>query len=77
MVILLAKELLNIQMEPLTLNHQKIKEIYENFELIYKNFCKVKYSIQDTKDVIEKQMNKLNRGYRVRYIYLFNIEEYI
>ena len=59
--ILLGKELLNIQMEPLTLNHQKIMEIYENFELIYKQFCQVKYTIQDSKDVIEKQMNKLNR----------------
>lgn len=59
--ILMAKEIMNLNSQPLSLNQQKIMEIYDNFELIYKKFCKIKFSIQDSKDIIEKQMNKLNQ----------------
>jgi len=57
--ILLAKELVNNQLDGLSINQEKIIEIYDNFKFVYNKFCKIKHSIKDSKDAIENQLNKL------------------
>ena len=57
--ILMGKELVNNQLDGLSINQEKIIEIYDNFKFVYNKFCKIKHSIMDSKDVIEKQLAKL------------------
>lgn len=57
--VLLGRELVNSQLDALSINQEKIIDIYESFKFVYNKFCKIKYSIKDSKDVIEKQLNKL------------------
>jgi hypothetical protein len=57
--VLLGRELVNSQLDALSINQEKIIDIYESFKFVYNKFCKIKYSIKDSKDVIEKQLSKL------------------
>lgn len=57
--ILLGKELMNNELDALCINQEKIVEIYESFKYTYEQFCRIKYAIKDTKDVIDKHMGKL------------------
>jgi len=57
--ILLGKELMNNELDALCINQEKIVEIYDSFKYTYEQFCRIKYAIKDTKDVIDKQMGKL------------------
>lgn len=59
--ILLAKECIKLEMPPMSINRGKICELYDNFEGIYKNFCSLRFIVNESKDVIEKQLNKLHQ----------------
>ena len=57
--VLMGKELVNNHLDGLSINQEKIIEIYDNFKFVYNKFCKIKHSIIESKDAIEKQLGKL------------------
>ena len=57
--IIFGMELINSELDVLSINQEKIIDIYENFKFIYNKFCKTKTLIKESKDIIEQQLNKL------------------
>ena len=57
--ILLGRELVNNDLSALSINQDKIIEIYEGFKYTYNKFCRIKFAIKDSKEIIEKQLVKL------------------
>ena len=57
--ILLAKELLKVNVKNSGINENSLNELYNNFEKIYRQFCQVKYEIKSSKDGIEKILDNL------------------
>lgn len=57
--ILLAKELLKVNVKNSGINENSLLDLYNNFEKIYRQFCQVKYEIKSSKEGIEKILDNL------------------